>query len=240
MTILIITEAVVIVLLVILVAGLLRSHAEILKRLHALDGGEDQAAVSVRVGGTLSPRPAGSAPPATAIMGRTPDGVSRSIALAGSRGLTALAFMSSTCTGCKPFWRSFREDAAMPIQDMRLVVVTKGPEEESPAAIADLAGGKTTVVMSSEAWDDFSVPASPFFVLVDAADGAVIGEGSGPSWRRVSRMLTDAVGDDRTASRFEAGNTANRIRHTDDVLHDHGITADDPSLWSDPVQDGHP
>lgn len=240
MTVLIVTEAVVIVLLVILVAGLLRSHAEILRRLHALDGGEDAPDTSGRTTTSLSPRPRGATPPADAIVGRTPAGVAQSVALSESRGLTALAFLSSTCTGCKPFWRSFRDGPAMPVDDMRLVVVTKGPEEESPAAIADLTGSDVTVLMSSQAWDDFAVPASPFFVLVDAATGSVIGEGSGPSWRRVSRMLADAIGDDRNAQAPGTGTTAERVRDTDEVLRRHGITGDDPSLWTDPVQGGQP
>ncbi len=244
MTVLVIIEAVVIALLVVLVAGLLRSHAEILRRLHALDGGEETAGSRTIAGGVFTLRPA-AMPPAEAIIGVTPAGGTVTIALTATRGLTVIAFMSSTCTACQPFWRSFREGVDLPQGDMRLVIVTRDPSEESPSAIADLAGSRCSVVMSSRAWDDFGVPASPFFVLVDAGTGAVIGEGSGPSWRRVSRMLADAVGDESVAADFDAppgsrSTTAERIRHTDDVLRKHGITPADPSLWTDPVQDPAP
>jgi len=241
MNVLVITEAIVIALLVILVAGLLRSHAEILRRLHALDGGEDATDRPTRSAQQLQPRPRGSEVPATVIAGQSPTGSTISLPLSATRGLTALAFMSSTCSGCKPFWRSFREGVDLPHDEMRLVVVTKGPEEESPAAIDELATNTTTVVMSTQAWDDFGVPASPFFVLIDASTGRVLGEGSGPSWRRIVRMLADAIGDERATQSFGRNqSTSDRLGDTDEVLRHHGITADDPSLWSDPVQDIQP
>src|SRR5688572_24288406 len=99
---LIIIEAIVIVLLVVLVAGLLRSHAEILRQLHALGGGEHQETQSM----IPPPRRNGlGASPLTNLAGPTPDGALASVALSGSRGYTLLAFLSTTCTSCGPFWQ---------------------------------------------------------------------------------------------------------------------------------------
>ena len=52
---------------------------------------------------------------------------------------------------------------------IRVVVVTKGPDWESPAAVAERAPLGIQVVMSTGAWSDYEIPGSPYFVLVDGA-----------------------------------------------------------------------
>ena len=48
--------------------------------------------------------------------------------------------------------------------------------------------------MSTEAWTDYRVPASPYFVLVDGRTG-VIGEGSAASFVQLRGVLERALSD---------------------------------------------
>ena len=47
--------------------------------------------------------------------------------------------------------------------------------------------------MSSAAWDAYTVPGSPYFVLVE--QGVVAGEGSATAWGQVMSLLSDALAD---------------------------------------------
>lgn len=235
MTALVILEAVVIALLVVLVAGLLRSHAEILRRLHELGAGENVAEVP-----TMVAAPRGSQTlMITELSGVTPAGGAASVALAGSRGLVLVTFLTSGCSSCRPLWRGLGRPITMPRKDIRTVVVTKGPEEESPATIRNLAPSAATVIMSSAAWDAFRVPVAPYFALVDASRGRVIGEGAAGSWPQVAELAGRALGDAAGDARLNAG-TAQRIEDTDDELRRAGIEPGDASLWSQPDEGASP
>jgi hypothetical protein len=71
--------------------------------------------------------------------------------------------------------------------------------------------------MSSEAYDDYGVPVSPYFVLVEAHDGTIAGEGAAASWPQLASLLgravtdTAAVGGRRTRRELLAG-SARRAR----------------------------
>lgn len=223
MTALVVIEAVVIALLVVLVAGLLRSHAEILRRLHALDGGEASGGRTTRI--QISSR----GPVPSHVGGRTPGGDSISVATGGSRGMVLLAFLSSGCTTCRPFWSELGAGAPMPADDVRPLIITKGPDEESPSAIRELAPAGVTTIMSSEAWDDFRIPVSPYFVLVDAAAGAVLGEGAAGSWAHVHDLLAQSLADAHGGR-----GTGARARQAGEELSSAGIEPGDPSLYRDP------
>jgi hypothetical protein len=157
--------------------------------------------------------------------------------VSGPRARTLLAFLSSSCATCRPFWESFAEPATLGLPgDMRLVVVTQGAEHESPAAIAELAG-RATVVMSSQAWADYAVPGAPYFVLVAA--GHVNGEGTGVSWAQVRRLLAEATGDVDFAA--AGGHTVDlrdrphqREERIDDELLAAGVHPGHSSLYEDP------
>lgn len=230
---LIAVEAVVIVLLVVLVAGLLRSHAEILRRLHELGAGDTTTSL-----GTPRPRPPGSGRAAgvEAVTGVTPDGRTISIPLSGTRGTVLLAFLTTGCASCRPLWRALRRGVSLPDPNTRIVVATKGPEAESPAEIADLAPPGVAVVMSTEAWDQMAVPVAPFFALVDATSGSVLGEGAAGSWGQVGDLMRRALGD-AGASRLHT-TTAERLADTDEELRRSGIAPGDPSLYSAPTEGG--
>ena len=62
----------------------------------------------------------------------------------------------------------------MPSSDVRPVIVTKDPTEESHGRIAELAPETVPTIMSSATWDQFKIPVSPYFVLVEAGSGAVV------------------------------------------------------------------
>lgn len=226
MTALVIIEGVVIALLIVLVAGLLRSHAEILARLHALDGGEE-ATPHQTDGLQINRRANGTVP--EAVTGVTPDGSTAAVALQRSRGYVLLAFLSSGCTTCRPFWSELA-GAEMPDPDVRPVIVTKDPSEESPGRIAELAPSGISTVMSSETWDAFRIPVSPYFVLVEAAHGSVVGEGAAGSWDKVRDLLWAALAD----AGHRSGGTAARARRIEETLDTAGIRPGDPSLYRNP------
>ena len=52
--------------------------------------------------------------------------------------------------------------------------------------MADLVPPGIKAVLSSAAWDDYDVPGSPYFVLVDGAEGRVVGAGSALRWGAVA------------------------------------------------------
>jgi hypothetical protein len=190
--------ALAVLLLAILVAGLLRSHAEILKALHDLGAGleldRDDAAgpVPVTIDGVVPPRPAG-APAPDVVTGTTIGGEEVALSLQAGRP-TLLAFLSSGCTTCKTFWSAFSQGTPATPADARLVIVVRDVTEESPSALAQLAPESVPVVASSPTWDALDVPGSPYFVLVDG-HGRVAGEGSGASWPQVVDLLGQADAD---------------------------------------------
>jgi len=232
MTALVIIEGVVIALLVVLVAGLLRSHAEILQRLHALDGGGDTS--GGRTEGLQVARRAPKVAPA-AVAGTTPSGSTTSIATRDSRGFVLVAFLSSGCSTCRPFWEALSSGAEMPGPDVRLVIVTKDPSEESPGRIAELAPRTVPTIMSSAAWDEFKIPVSPYFVLVDAESGDVVGEGAAASWDHVRDLMAAAMAD-AGYSRGKRDTVARSLR-TEAHLDAAGIRPGDPSLYRNPHGD---
>lgn len=227
MTAIIIIEAVVIALLVVLVAGLLKSHAEILRQLHRLGAPvEGSAAVPLR---SRPPTTGLGAVPIDTVAGSDPRGAARSVSLASGRGPTLVSFLSSGCASCRTFWEAFGTGAS-PVPDARLVVVTKGPAAESPGVVAGLAPEAVPVIMSDEAWDAFRVPMTPYFVLVDPG-GAVLGEGSATTPAQLEDLLGRSAAD-ADPTRLD---TEGREHFTDDALGRAGIEPGDPSLHENPL-----
>ena len=229
MTALVVIEAIVIALLVVLVAGLLRSHADILRKLDSLGAGDDATNSIVR-----SSRPDIALTPmrtepasVTSISGPTPFGDTASVALAGSRGSVLLAFLSSGCSTCETFWKSFRNGMDLPSTDIRPVIITQGTESESPGDIRKKAPTDMTTIMSSEVWDAFRVPGTPYFQLIDADLGLVLGEGSAGNWSRLLDLIERATGDSSSAGSA----TQRRQEDSDATLRAAGIDPGDPSMY---------
>jgi hypothetical protein len=226
MTALVIGLALVVLVLGVLVAGLLRSHAEILKALHELGAGleldrVESGPVPVTIDGVVPPRAAGSPAPDT-LVGTTLDGESVAYSLQG--GATLLAFLSSGCTTCQAFWSAFGASSPDVPAGTRLVVVVRDLDEESESELRKRRPARVPVVASTSMWDGLDVPGSPYFVLV--RDGAVVGEGSGASWSQVLTLLGQANADAELR-----GNGAARESRDNAALQAAGIEPGDPSLY---------
>lgn len=250
---------VIVLLLAVLVAGLLRSHADILKALHDLGAGvgdptgdthshtsgpvrSGTQAVPITMGPVLAPdRDSTSAP---TVAGVTPTGDALAIAPSTDGGLTLMAFLSTGCASCAGFWESFRrpDQLGLPART-RLVVVTKGPEREIPGEVAALAAPGLTVLMSSDAWTDYEVPGSPFFVLVDGTSGRRVGEGVANHISQVAELVRRAEVDvatftlDTRPGRDVGIDGPARESANDQELLDAGVLPGDPSLYPTSIED---
>jgi hypothetical protein len=235
---------VIVAVLVLLVAGLLRSHAAILRRLHELGAGvgetpgattatttaPDDAALRTPDLGLPSPPAVVEGRQGADLQGVGPRGEALAVRVVGTEQDTVLAFLSSGCATCHVFWDDLREPR-MPA-GTRLVVVTKGTDAESPVAIADVAPPNVTVVMTSEAWTQYQVPGSPYVIHVDGASGRVRGEGTGPNWDQVRRMLVLGAGDLDAQRSSKAAADAEREREADEILLAAGVKPGDPTLYA--------
>jgi hypothetical protein len=251
MTALVVTLAVVVALLVVLVAGLLRSHAEILRALHEAglshdpDARRTEGGPRPRPGDRIAPAtpPSGPSPEASDLSGVTPSGEAVAVGIVQAPEPTLLAFLSSGCLTCREFWETFADPGLDVPGGARLVVVTMSPEDESVAAIRRLASDAALVVMSTTAWEAYQVEGSPYFVYVDGASGAVVGEGTATSWARVREMIDESVDDGALAAgrrraaarkaRAARRHLADREREAraDDALLAAGIAPGDPRLY---------
>ena len=248
MAILITVETLTLALLALLVAGLLRSHAEILRRLAELGDG---AAPSATSGPELPPARDGASP-AYDIAGATVAGDAVKVALSGVSGNTLLAFLSSGCLPCRKLWHGLSDGHLRLPGGARLVVVTKDRTEESPTKLRELAPSDVMLVMSSAAWDDYGVKGSPYFIYVDGPTGEVHSEGTATTWDQVVSLLRDALADDELVRRQAArpgglgrgraaDGSAERIHRADDELAAAGIVPGHPSLWqADGTADARP
>lgn len=198
-------ETVLLVLLVVLVAALLRSHAEILRRLGPEGSGPPR----------LPEPPAGARTNGAApeLAGVTPTG--DAVKLAFGAAPTLVAFLSSGCTGCAAFWETLGEHHLRHVPE--IVIVTRGPDREQRAKIRSLAPSGVPVLMSSEAWEDYAVPGSPYFVLVEGSE--IRGEGVATTWDALASLVGDAVEEEREALDLEVRLSAA------------GVGADHPSLF---------
>jgi hypothetical protein len=205
----------VVILLGILVAGLLRSHADILKSLHDLGAGVGDPSASGLVGHGHSGGSAAQAVPvpltfgsplpaerdavsAPTIAGVTPGGDALAVTVTGHDTLTLIAFLSSGCATCAGFWEALARPDELGLPDgIRLLVVTKGPEKEIANEVRAKAHDRLSVIMSTEAWGDYEVPGSPFFVLVDGRAGRRIGEGVANHFSQVTELVRRAEVDVR-------------------------------------------
>ncbi len=222
-----ITETVLLALVVLFVVALLRSHAEILRRLDDITSGGNEVA---------APAQSTSATGAVArdVVGETLAGDAVKLAVEAGAPSTLLAFLSSGCGSCGPLWSALRDGARIPT-GTRLVVVTKGPERESVTRLRELAPAEHELVMSTAAWDDFLVTATPHFVLVDGSSGRIAGRGSAASWEQIVTLVEEARADSsRHASR--ARSSSARAGRAEEALAAAGITAAHPSLY--PSNDG--
>ena len=228
---LVVALGLIVVLLGLLVVGLLRSHAEILRRLDRAGAGLSDAHGQES---TISMTARNHRPSRSFrdITGVTPDGEPVVLSTAAGGDPTLIAFLSTTCSSCASFWENFDSSSRyFGGRRHRILIVTLGETEESPSRALSLARGDADVVMSTTAWNDFGVPGAPYFALVDSPTGEVIGEGSASTFTALEEFLEDASNDrqwdrDRSAAHDEES----RI---DQELRDAGLSPGDPRLYPD-------
>lgn len=219
-----------------LVLGLLRSHADILKRLDSLGAGLAEGHNhGASIG--LTAKPAGSGTPAPEIAGVTPDGEPVVVVPLSGADPTLVAFLSTSCSSCTSFWEML--DA--PIRHFgehrhRVVIVTRGEGEESPSRAGSLARGTATVIMSSDAWDDYEVPGAPYFVVAHHGSGGIVGEGTASDFGALEEFLRDSANDlawdRRRAEALDAGDAEES--RVDADLRAAGMAPGDPRLYHEP------
>ncbi len=269
---LVVVSTFVVLVLGILVAGLLRSHADILRSLHELGvgvGDPSEAAASgsgpatavgtapVAAASPVAMMPPSSSPPlgpAPTVAGVTPTGDARAISVTNSDGFTLLAFLSSGCATCAGFWEALQRPGALELPGhSRAVIVTKGPDREVPSEVRARANGSIPVVMSTEAWVEYQVPGSPFFVLVDGSTGTKVGQGVANHVGQLAELVRRAEndrampdggergrGDGRRGRGESAHDGPAREAAADDVLRVAGIHPGDPSLYPRTLEDVFP
>jgi hypothetical protein len=223
---LVIAEGFAVALLGLLVAGLLRSHAVILRALHDLgadlDPHSDAHADRQVISGTRVPS-LRSEDTAHDLSGQRLDGSAAAVGVVGARHDSVLAFLSTGCATCVPFWGALREGATA-AGDTRVVVVVQ--DEDSVSKLRELAGPDLDVIASSRAWLDYGVPGSPHIVHVNGPTGRVVGEGTGHSWDQVMDLLTQGNGATAGGETQDRDNPT-RIDHELAVV---GIGPGHPSL----------
>src|SRR5262245_58338399 len=234
MVVVVAVETVVLVLLAVLVAGLLRSHAEILRRLHQLGAGlDDDENTPIEAPLVLRPRSVrpdasstGSLGPAHDVGGAGLHDDAVIVPVVGVQHRTLLAFLSSGCLTCRTFWQALDDPAAVDAagDDVRVVVVAKDASEESLAELRKLAPRDVPVVLASDVWRAYEVPGSPYFVMVDGPSRRVVGEGTGVSWEQVCKLMLQAAADATTSG-------DEREARIDRELLTHGIEPGDESLY---------
>jgi hypothetical protein len=215
MTVLVACETLLLVLLLVLVAGLLRSHAEILRRLGPPDRDEEGLPEPARRAGVRAARD---------LVGTTLSDDALKVGLGEGAPPTLIAFLTSGCTVCERFWADLRADHRPPEvpAGVRIVAVTKDPSHESPSRLRSLGPAVVPVLMSTAAWEEYGVPAAPYFVYVDG--GRVHGEGSAGDWRQIASLLRDAIDDHSSPGQL-------RTEEIDRVLQAAGIGPGHPSLY---------
>ena len=256
----VIAEGVAIVLLGVLVLGLLRSHALILKALHELGAGlelEREAGTGVTTattGGKPGPVPVEletgvvqatrkDSTTAHDIIGTDLDRAEQRVVVTAPGTRTLLAFLTSGCSVCQTFWDEFRGPVEVPGAG-ELRIIAKGSAEESVSSLRSLAGDRD-VVQSSGAWVDYDIPGSPYFVYVEG--GVVTGEGSATTWAQVRDLMAQGVADTEEA-RSAAGRPGpgllagqdlgrgerDSLPRMDAELLAAGVRPGDPSLYREP------
>jgi hypothetical protein len=221
------------------IVALLRSHADILRRLAALEERTAHGAPSPEFAEPHHGAPAiggGEVVTAGAISGTTLHGDSATLSFGPGSPVTLLAFLTSGCASCAPLWAGLHDARDLASVAQRVAVVTHDPARESPTRLERLAPAGTDVIMSSAAWADYAVPGSPHFVLTDGA-GGILGRGSALSWSQLQTMLADARADARRAA-DPARTTAERAQRSEGALASSGIGPGHPSLY--PTASGLP
>jgi hypothetical protein len=182
------TETLLLVLVLLLVAGLLRSHAETLRSLHDLTAHgahtAAQAGDDIVLPEILRPHPiAGEALDRSPVVfdpARRPD--------------VLLAFLDSGCSTCRPLFEGMKasESTHLPASS-ELVIVAKDRHEESIGRLRKLVPEWASLILAGAAWRDYGIPGSPYFIHVRG--GEILGHGTAKTWPAALSFAEDAATD---------------------------------------------
>jgi len=229
-TVLLVIALIAIAVLTLIVFGLLRTHADILRALHRAGISLDDGAAASTVG----PVPVGGPTrkeTAVDIVGTVPGGGPVSVSVGGAHH-TLLAFLSSGCRTCGAFWSEFKS----PVLELggeatRLVIVAQDPAHDSESRLVELAPKGVRTVCSTASWEGYGVPGSPYFVLIDGPDRRVVGSGTATNWPQVRRLLASAIGDAKSSA------ASSDRAHSKDA---HSMGGVDAELAAFGIGPGHP
>ena len=206
MSVLLIIDTVLLAVAIVYIVALLRSHADILRRLSLL---EEAGSVANNEGD---------------ISGLTLDGEP----IAGPAESRLLAFLTSGCASCRPFWEDLADPAQVAALGMPVTIVAHDEARESVSRLRELAPAGVELIMSDSAWREYAVPSSPHFVLLDGA-GKIAGRGSAVSWQQLIALVGDARAD--TEAGLSVRTTGERAARAERALARAGINAGHPSLY---------
>ena len=204
MIVLLIVALLAITVLTLIVFGLLRTHADILRALDRAGISLDDSAATSTVGPVQLSQPTRKET-AIDIVGTVPGGGPVSVSVGGADH-TLLAFLSSGCRTCGTFWSEFKS----PVLELggeaaRLVIVAQDPAHDSESRLVELAPNGVRTVCSTAAWEAYGVPGSPYFVLIDGHNRRVVGSGTATNWPQVRRLLAQAIGDAKSSGAKSSG-----------------------------------
>ena len=209
----------------VLVGGLLRSHAEILRRLGAGARTATPAPRRADAAGGSGASARRAAPPRWPGP-RRPATRSRSTSTAPAAAPTLLAFLTSGC--CDLRRRSGRRSARRRLPaGVRTVVVTHGSERERPARLRKLApagdpGGDVLAGVGA-------TTACPAPRTSCWSTASIRGEGVATSWPALGSLVGDAIEDQRRGRR--RARRPRRASASIETLAAAGIGPDHPSLY---------
>lgn len=223
--------SVVVFLLGLLVLGLLRSHADILRRLESVGAGMEGVGHDHGSSQITLTRRDGPVVRDIRVTGLTPNGEPVVTSLATGHDPTLVAFLSTTCSSCTPFWEGLESsELYFGGRRHRVLIVTLGEVEESPTRAQSMAKPGADVVMSSATWNEFGVPGAPYFVLLEPGTGTVVGEGSAMTFESLIEFLTDATNDQKWDMRL-TDPVADEESRVDSELRSAGLLPGDPRLY---------
>ncbi len=207
MAILVTVLTLLVIILTVLVCGVLRTHAEIIRAVQQYGAALETDSPEQHL---LAPT-AGAVFDALGIAGETQWGERVDYPLwAAEQEDTLLAFLTTTCLACQTFWDAFRDpDVSLPAHT-RLIIVTKDRRHESRSRLRKIAPAHHDVVMSGDAWSSYQVPVAPYFVFISGADAKVVGQGSAEQWHQLEGMVALTRDEDQLAAEDRGTAAANR------------------------------
>ena len=106
---------------------------------------------------------------------------------------TLLAFLTTTCASCQPFWESLAEGRPGRELGIRLAIVLPSPSMEDERVARRLTPPGAYLHMGSETWFDYGVGQATTFVLVRSPAGGA------PPWEQTGAVLGSATPADPAA-----------------------------------------